>query len=106
MTNNNIVEKADKVIEKILNELDWDYLSQPARIKLLQTLLPYRLPRLKDSETSLPSLPNKVDIQIIGRKEEPTIDIQQNNPQITRGTKLNLKLCFVTYWLSRADDEI
>ena len=40
MTNNNIVEKADKVIEKILNELDWDYLSQPARIKLLQTLLP------------------------------------------------------------------
>ena len=74
-TNNNIVEKADKVIEKILNELDWDYLSQPARIKLLQTLLPYRLPKLKDSETSLPSLPNKVDIQIIGRKEEPTIDI-------------------------------
>tara|TARA_B100001287_G_C22633286_1_gene506266 strand:+ start:1094 stop:1222 length:129 start_codon:yes stop_codon:yes gene_type:complete len=42
---------------------------------LLQTLLPYRLPKLKDSETSLPSLPNKVDIQIIGRKEEPTIDI-------------------------------
>ena len=38
MSNNNIVEKADKVIEKILNELDWDYLSQPARIKLLQTL--------------------------------------------------------------------
>ncbi len=75
MENNNIVEKADKVIEKILNELDWDYLSQTARIKLLQTLLPYRLPRLKDSETSLPSLPNKVDIQIIGRKEEPTIDI-------------------------------
>ena len=74
MENNNIVEKADKVIEKILNELD-NYLSQPARIKLLQTLLPYRLPRLKDSETSLPSLPNKVDIQIIGRKEEPTIDI-------------------------------
>ena len=75
MSNKNIVEKADKVIEKILNELDWDYLSQPARIKLLQTLLPYRLPKLKDSETSLPSLPNKVDIQIIGRKEEPTIDI-------------------------------
>ena len=75
MTKNNIVEKADKVIEKILNKLDWDYLSQPARIKLLQTLLPYRLPKLKDSETSLPSLPNKVDIQIIGRKEEPTIDI-------------------------------
>ena len=75
MSNKNIVEKADKVIKKILNELDWDYLSQPARIKLLQTLLPYRLPKLKDSETSLPSLPNKVDIQIIGRKEEPTIDI-------------------------------
>ena len=97
MENNNIVEKADKVIEKILNELDWDYLSQPARIKLLQTLLPYRLPRLKDSETSLPSLPNKVDIQIIGRKEEPTIDIQQNNPYITRETKSNLRFCFVTY---------
>ena len=75
MSNNNIVEKADKVIEKILNELDWDYLSQPARIKLLQTLLPYRLPRLKDSETSLPSLPNKVDIKIIGRNEEEVIDI-------------------------------
>ena len=97
MSNKNIVEKADKVIEKILNELDWDYLSQPARIKLLQTLLPYRLPKLKDSETSLPSLPNKVDIQIIGRKEEPTIDIQQNNPYITRETKSNLRLCFVTY---------
>ena len=75
MSNNNIVEKADKVIEKILNELDWDYLSQPARIKLLQTLLPYRLPKLKDSETSLPSLPNKVDIKIIGRNEEEVIDI-------------------------------
>ena len=75
MSNNNIVEKADKVIEKILNELDWDYLSQPARIKLLQTLLPYRLPRLKDSEISLPSLPNKVDIKIIGRNEEEVIDI-------------------------------
>ena len=75
MENNNIVEKADKVIEKILNELDWDYLSQPARIKLLQTLLPYRLPKLKDSETSLPSLPNKVDIKIIGRNEEEVIDI-------------------------------
>jgi len=37
--------------------------------------MPFRLPKLKDSETSLPSLPNKVDIQIIGRKEEPTIDI-------------------------------
>ena len=67
--------KADKVIEKILNELDWDYLSQPARIKLLQTLLPYRLPKLKDSETSLPSLPNKVDIKIIVRNEEEVIDI-------------------------------
>ena len=58
-----------------MNELDWDYLSQPARIKLLQTLLPYRLPKLKDSETSLPSLPNKVDIKIIGRNEEEVIDI-------------------------------
>jgi hypothetical protein len=75
MENKNIIEKADKVIERILNEIEWDYLSQPARIKLLQTLLPYRLPKLKDTETSLPSLPDKVDIQIIGRKEEPTIDI-------------------------------
>ena len=65
MENNNIVEKADKVIEKILNELDWDYLSQPARIKLLQTLLPYRLPRLKDSETTNDFLPDKVDVKVI-----------------------------------------
>ena len=40
MENKNIIEKADKVIERILNEIEWDYLSQPARIKLLQTLLP------------------------------------------------------------------
>lgn len=75
MENKNIIEKADKVIERILNEIEWDYLSQPARIKLLQTLLPYRLPKLKDTETSLPSLPDKVDIKIIGRNDEEIIDI-------------------------------
>ena len=67
MENNNIVEKADKVIEKILNELDWDYLSQPARIKLLQTLR-LQTSKTKNGKTSLPSLPNKVDIQIIEEK--------------------------------------
>jgi hypothetical protein len=75
MENKNIIEKADKVIERILNEIEWDYLSQPARIKLLQTLLPYRLPKLKDSETSFAHLPDKVDIKIIGRNDEEIIDI-------------------------------
>ena len=65
MKNKNIVEKADEVIERILNEIDWNYLSQPGRIKLLQTLLPYRLPRLKDSEIINGFLPDKVDIEII-----------------------------------------
>ena len=97
MSNNNIVEKADKVIEKILNELDWDYLSQPARIKLLQTLLPNRLPRLKDSETSLPSLPNKVDIKIIGRNEEEVIDIQILFPYNSPVIIIIIEYCFVTY---------
>ena len=69
MENNNIVEKADKVIEKILNELDWDYLSQPARIKLLQTLLPYRLPKLKDTEIVKQNLADKVEVQIVGRRD-------------------------------------
>ena len=69
MTNNNIVEKADKVIEKILNELDWDYLSQTARIKLLQTLLPYRLPKLKDTEIVKQNLPDKVEVQIVGSRD-------------------------------------
>ena len=65
MKNKNIKEKADEVIERILNEIEWDYLSQPGRIKLLQTLLPYRLPRLKDSEIINGFLPDKVDIEII-----------------------------------------
>ena len=69
MTNNNIVEKADKVIEKILNELDWDYLSQTARIKLLQTLLPYRLPKLKDTVIVKQNLPDKVEVQIVGSRD-------------------------------------
>ena len=75
MENKNIIEKADKVIERILNEIEWDYLSQPARIKLLQTLLPYRLPKLKDSETTNGFLPDKVDIKIIGSNDEEVIDI-------------------------------
>jgi len=45
------------------------------RIKLLQTLLPYRLPKQKDSETSFAHLPDKVDIKIIGRNDEEIIDI-------------------------------
>jgi len=65
MKNKNIVEKADEVIERILNEIDWNYLSQPGRIKLLQTLLPYRLPKLKDSETTNGFLPDKVDVKVI-----------------------------------------
>ena len=69
MENNNIVEKADKVIEKILNELDWDYLSQTSRIKLLQTLLPYRLPKLKDTEIVKQNLPDKVEVQIVGSRD-------------------------------------
>ena len=69
MKNNNITEKADKVIEKILNELDWDYLSQTSRIKLLQTLLPYRLPKLKDTEIVKQNLPDKVEVQIDGSRD-------------------------------------
>ena len=77
---------------------------------MLQTLLPYRLPRLKDSETSLPSLPNKVDIQIIGRKEEDiNIGTRSNedscsfciqiidNRYLVSVIIIIIEYCFVTY---------
>ena len=52
-----------------MNELDWDYLSQTARIKLLQTLLPYRLPKLKDTEIVKQNLPDKVEVQIVSSRD-------------------------------------
>ena len=78
MENKNIIEKADEVIERILNEIEWDYLSQPARIKLLQTLLPYRLPKLKDSEITKQNMSDKVEVKILGHRDEVLDELLEN----------------------------
>ena len=65
--NNEVIAKLDDLVNGLINTIDIEELSQSQKIKMLQVILQYRLPKLQsiDTNTEQAELPPFDQIQIV-----------------------------------------